>query len=95
METAQRLLEFTPTKLEPWDQYYPGSLALEFRYAPAPGDTTIWLLGTTAVAPMPNGQALVATVLYVVGAAERRWDLARAFLALPRVSATFPRTAPR
>ena len=95
METAQRLPEFTPTKLEAWEQYYPGSLALEFRYAPAPGDTTIWLLGTTAVAPMPNGQALIATVLYVVGDAERRWDLARAFLALPRVSATPTRRAPR
>jgi hypothetical protein len=95
METAQRLPEFTPTKLEPWDQYYPGSLALEFHYAPAPGDTTTWILGTTALAPLPNGEALVLTVLYALGDAERRWDLARALLALPRSSAPVLGTSPR
>lgn len=86
METAQRLPEYTPTKLEPWDQYYPGSLVLEFHFAPTAGDTATWILGTTALAPMPNGQALVATVVYGISDADRRWDLARAFLALPRVS---------
>lgn len=84
MQTSERLHDFTPTKLEDWDQYYPGGLALEFRYAVSPGDTGTYALGTTALAPMPNGQALVATVTYGPNDDERRWDLARALLALPR-----------
>lgn len=84
MQTSERLHDFTPTKLEQWDQYYPGGLALEFRYAVTPGDTGTYALGTTALAPMPNGQALVATVTYGPNDDERRWDLARALLALPR-----------
>jgi hypothetical protein len=94
-ETAQRLPEYIPTKLEPWDQYYPGGLILEFHYAPTPGDTATWILGTTALAPLPNGQALVVTVVYGVADAERRWDLARALLALPRPLSSLPSTPPR
>ena len=41
-------------------------------------------LGTTALAPLPNGQALLLTVTYAAADPARRWDLARALQALPR-----------
>lgn len=84
MQTSEQLQGYTPTKLEQWNQYYPGALALEFRYAVTPGDTGTYALGTTALAPMPNGQAFVATVVYGPSDSGRHWDLARALLALPR-----------
>ncbi len=93
METSERLADYTPVKLEQWDQYYPGGLALEFRYAFTPGDAGTVAFGTTVMAPMPNGRALVATMIYGPSDAERRWDLARAFLALPRPPKAAARTA--
>jgi hypothetical protein len=82
-ETAQSLPAYQPVKLEQWERYYPGSLALDFQ-ALMPGDSGVRVLGTTVFAPLPNGQALIATVVHGIGDVQRRWDLARLLQALPR-----------
>jgi hypothetical protein len=84
METAERVVEFEPVKFDRWDQYYPGSLALDFRVLLTPGDSGTRALGTMVVAPMPNGQALIAAVIHDIPNLHRRWDLARTLAALPR-----------
>jgi hypothetical protein len=84
MQTAEKLSDYNPVKLEKWDRYYPGGLALDFRYLATPGDSGTATLGTTVLAPMPNGQAFVATVTYAPSELARRWDLARALSSLSR-----------
>ncbi|MEW5918177.1 MAG: hypothetical protein AB1762_17375, partial [Gemmatimonadota bacterium] len=84
LETAERVAEFEPLKFDTWDQFYPGSLLLDFRVALTPSDTGRRLFGTMVLAPVPNGQALVAAVIHDIDDRDRRWDLARILGALPR-----------
>lgn len=84
LETSQRLANYEATALEQWEQYYPGALALDFRYYQTRDDESTSALGTTALAPLPNGRALLLTVTYAAADPARRWDLARALQALPR-----------
>ncbi|MGQ0642642.1 MAG: hypothetical protein ACT4P6_18015, partial [Gemmatimonadaceae bacterium] len=95
METAQQLANYSPVNLDSWDRFYPGALALDFRYAATPGDSAAATLGTTVIAPMPNAPAFVATVTYAPSEIQRRWDLARALRALPRPADSLAKASSR
>jgi hypothetical protein len=84
MEVAERFVDFNPMRLDAWDRFYPGSLVLDFRVAITPGDTGTSAIGSMVLAPLPNGEAFVATVLHDIADLNRRWDLARALAQLPR-----------
>jgi hypothetical protein len=84
LETSQHLANYEATGLEQWEQYYPGALALDCRYYLTRDDDNTSALGTTALAPLPNGEALLLTVVYAAADPARRWDLARALQALPQ-----------
>lgn len=84
LETSQQLANYEATRLEPWDQFYPGALALDFRYYQTKDDENTSAVGTTVLAPLPNGRALLATIIHAPSDPARRWDLALAIQALPR-----------
>jgi hypothetical protein len=84
METAGILRDYEPLKLERWDQFFPGALVLDFRFNAKEGDPDTVKLGTTVLAPLAGGKALLVTATYGTGDPVRRWDLARTLLALPR-----------
>lgn len=84
LEAAQRLANFEAKALETLERYYPGALALDYRYLQSAGDENTAALGTIAVAPMPNGKALVVTVVRAPSEPARRWDVLRALQELPR-----------
>lgn len=84
LEAAQRLANFEAKGLETLERYYPGALALDFRYLQSAGDENTSAFGTLALAPMPNGKALILTVVHAPSEPERRWDLLRVLQELPR-----------
>ncbi|MGQ0766178.1 MAG: hypothetical protein ACT4OZ_10980 [Gemmatimonadota bacterium] len=84
MEMASEVADYEPVRLEGWDHYYPGALALDFKYHEKEGDPDSAILGTTAVAPIAGGEALVLTLSYSMSEPVRRWDLIRALQALRR-----------
>ena len=84
LEAAQRLANFEAKGLETLEQYYPGALAIDYRYFQSAGDENTSASGTIALAPMPNGKALVLTVVHAASEPERRWDVLRVLQELPR-----------
>jgi hypothetical protein len=84
VEASRGLAHFEPVAMEQWSQHLPGALALDFRYLQRPDDENSSALGTLLVAPMPNGEALVALITYAPSEPERRWDLPRLLQRLPR-----------
>ena len=77
VEVSQRLKGFTPTKLTRWDQFCPGTLALDFEFEAHVANTTFPAIGTIVVAPVRPGTVVVFTMVFTVGDRERRWDPAR------------------
>ncbi len=84
LEAAQQLANFEATRLERLDQYYPGALALDFRFQQVPGDENTAALGAIALVPLPNGKALALSVSHAPSEPGRRWDVLRAVQTLPR-----------
>jgi hypothetical protein len=84
LEAAQHLANFEAKGLETLERYYPGALALDYRYLQRAGDESMSALGTIALAPMPNGRALILTVVHAPSEPERRWDVLRVLQKLPR-----------
>jgi hypothetical protein len=77
VEVSQRLKGFTPTKLTRWDQFCPGTLALDFEFEAYVAKTTFPAIGTIVVAPVRPGAAVVFTLVSSIGDRDRRWDPAR------------------
>jgi hypothetical protein len=84
LETSRRLADYRALDVERWDHLHPGAMALSFSYNRFAGDPSTGAIGTTALVPLPAGEALVATVVHSTTEAARRWDLARAVQAVPR-----------
>jgi hypothetical protein len=74
--------EIEPIKVERWERVARGAFAVDFRVK---GESdSLPGFGTAAVARLPNGDALLLTVMYSSTEFARRWDVARALQAWPR-----------
>jgi hypothetical protein len=82
-EVSQHLKGFAPTKLTRWDQFCPGTLALDFEFEAQIANTTFPAIGVIVVAPVRPGTLLVFTMVFTVGDRERRWDPARTLQTMP------------
>jgi hypothetical protein len=83
VEVSQHLKGFAPTKLTRWDQFCPGTLALDFEFEAQIANTTFPAIGAIVVAPVRPGTLLVFTMVFTVGDRERRWDPARTLQTMP------------
>jgi hypothetical protein len=83
LEVSQILKGFAPKKLITWDQFHPGSLALDFEFEGRVANTTFPAIGTIVISPMKPNEAAVFTIVSALGDRERHWDLARALQAMP------------